>query len=134
MAARRLAFTTTLHGRDGLVDRGNDGRLGPLLWRNETIRFVGARMAGRAFDATAAAEAELLDSVHGMLDRIDGWVGEGVLNGEQLYAGDFMIAPSLALLLYRKDLRAQVEARPAAKLVDRLLPEPATSPRSPARP
>ena len=57
MAARRLAFAAVLHGRDGMIDRANDGRLGPLLWRRETIRFVGARMIGRvAFAASLATD------------------------------------------------------------------------------
>ena len=35
-----------------------------------------------------------------------------------------MIAPSLALMLYRPDMRALFDGRPALALVDRLLPEP----------
>jgi glutathione S-transferase len=30
MMARRLALAASLHGRDAIVDRGDDGRLGPL--------------------------------------------------------------------------------------------------------
>src|SRR5688500_17302001 len=36
MIARRLTLMAVLRGRDGLIDRGGDGRLGPLLWRNDT--------------------------------------------------------------------------------------------------
>ena len=63
----------------------------------------------------------------GLLDRVDGWIESGVLNGERLYAADFMIAPSLALLCYRPDARAEVERRPAIRLVDRVLPDPTAS-------
>ena len=59
-----------------------------------------------------------------MLDRVDSWIADGVLGGEQLNAADFMIAPSLALLCYRRDLRGELERRPLIRLVDRLLPEP----------
>ena len=62
-----------------------------------------------------------------MLDRIDAWIAEGVLNGEQLNAADFMIAPSLALILYREDVMPLFEGRAALRLVDRLLPEPAAA-------
>jgi hypothetical protein len=48
-----------------------------------------------------------------------------VLNGPQLNAADFVIAPSLALIAYRLDLRAQIEARPCGAFVERVLPEPA---------
>jgi hypothetical protein len=46
------------------------------------------------------------------------------LNGERLYAADFMIVPSLALLHYRRDLRPELEARVSMQLLDRVLPEP----------
>jgi glutathione S-transferase len=129
MVARRLALAAVLHGRDALVDRGNDGRLGPLLVRQQTVRFVGARLVGRfVFGVNAPAEAELLTGLPAMLDRIDGWIEAGVLNGDDLYAADYMIAPSLALLCYRRDLEAEIERRPAIRLVDRLLPDPSASP------
>jgi hypothetical protein len=35
-----------------------------------------------------------------------------------------MVVPSLALILYRPDVRPLFEGRPALGLVDRLLPEP----------
>jgi glutathione S-transferase len=60
-----------------------------------------------------------------LLDRIDAWIADGVLGGAQLNAADFMVAPSLALILYRPDVMPIFEGRPALELVDRLLPEPA---------
>jgi glutathione S-transferase len=128
MAARRTGLAGARHHPDGA--RGaDDGRLGPLLWRNRMVRRMGMRMlAVTVFAAGKDAESELLSELPGMLDRIDGWVESGVLNGEQLYAADFMIAPSLALLCYRPDLRPEIERRPLVALVDRLLPEPAAAP------
>nr|MDQ3572358.1 glutathione S-transferase N-terminal domain-containing protein [Actinomycetota bacterium] len=41
----------------------------------------------------------------GWLDRIDAWIADGVLGGEHLNAADFMVAPSLALILYRPDVK-----------------------------
>ncbi len=115
MTARRLALAASLHGPEGMIDRGNDGRLGPLLWRNERVRLAGTGLLARlVFRANRATEPELLESLSAMLDRVDGWIAAGVLNGEELNAADFMIAPSLALLCYRRDLKEQIEARPAA--------------------
>ncbi len=37
---------------------------------------------------------------------------------------DFMVAPSLALILYSPDAATAFDGRPALDLVDRLLPEP----------
>jgi hypothetical protein len=45
-----------------------------------------------------------------------------VLGGPELNAADFMVAPSLALILYRPDVMPMFEGRPALGLVDRLLP------------
>jgi glutathione S-transferase len=38
MAARRLVLAATVRGRHGLVDRGDEGRLGPLLYRGAATR------------------------------------------------------------------------------------------------
>jgi glutathione S-transferase len=128
MSARRLTLAAVLHGRDGIQDRGNDGRLGPLLWHNEWVRFAGASAIGRmTFGANRASERDLLASLPGELDKIDAWIGAGVLNAAALNAADFMIVTSLAILCYRPDLQPEIAARPAGELVDRLLPEPSRS-------
>jgi glutathione S-transferase len=124
MAARRTVLAAALHGRDALIDRGDHGRLGPLLWRNSLARLVGARLVGRfVFGVSERTEPQLLADLPGMLDRIDAWVEAGVLNCDSLNAADFTIAPSVALLSYRRDLRAGVQSRPAWALADRILPE-----------
>ena len=126
MAARRITLCASLHGRDGLIDHGSRGRLGPLLTHSDTMRHWAARRATPAVFATGPdAERELLESLPGMLDRVDDWIASGVLGGEQLNAADFIIAPSLALLCYRPDLVEEVESRPLEALIDRLLPAPA---------
>jgi glutathione S-transferase len=66
----------------------------------------------------------LIGELPSMLDRIDAWIADGVLGGEQLNAADFMVAPCLALILYRPDAPPLFEGRPALELVDRLLPQP----------
>ena len=91
-------------------------------------------MIGRlVFAADRDAERELLADLPAMLDRIDAWIADGVLGGAQLNAADFMVAPSLALILYRPDVLPLFEGRPALELVDRLLPEPASLRRATTR-
>ena len=125
MAARRIVLTSALHEGDGLANRGADGRLGTLLWKHDRVRLMGAKFIGRtAFSIDADAERRLLASLPEMLDRIDAWIEGGVMNGEQLNAADFMIAPSVALISYREDLRPEIERRSLIGLIDRLLPEP----------
>jgi glutathione S-transferase len=125
MAARRIALTAALRGLDTFRLRGADGRLGPLLATNDTARAINGQIAARAiFRADANAERALLDELPALLDRIDAWIADGVLDAAQLNAADFVIAPSLALIAYRLDLRAHVEARPCGALLERVLPEP----------
>jgi glutathione S-transferase len=124
MAARRLTAAASMHGPGALHNDGGDGRLGPLLWRNARVRSAGVGMVRRTFGADERGEAALRAQLPAMLDRIDGWIAAGVLNGEALTAADYMLASSLALLTYVTDLRDEIAGRPARALVDRLLPEP----------
>jgi glutathione S-transferase len=57
-----------------------------------------------------------------MLQRIDAWIADGVLNGEALNAADFQIAPSLRLLMTMDDVRPLIESRPAGELAIRAVP------------
>jgi glutathione S-transferase len=125
MVARRLALAWAVQDPDGAARAGGDGRLGYLLYRQERLRrLIIPQIGRRIFTAGAKANHELLEVLPAMLDRVDAWIAEGVLNGDDLNAADFMVAPSLALILYRPDVMPLFEGRPALGLVDRLLPEP----------
>jgi glutathione S-transferase len=125
MAARRILLGAALCDPAALSRSAADGRLGHLLYAQELARRLIIPMIGRAvFAAGPAAERRLLDELPAMLDRIDGWITSGVLGGERPNIADFMVAPSLALILYRPDVQPLFEGRPALALVDRLLPEP----------
>jgi glutathione S-transferase len=123
MAARRIALAAAAHGLDAFHDRGNHGRLGPLLAPRERVRMMASLGARVSFRAHPSNEGEMLGALPAMLDRIDAWIADGVLGGEQLNVADFMIVPSLALISYRLDLRSGIESRPAGALLERLLPE-----------
>jgi glutathione S-transferase len=120
MAARRLVLAGA---RDA-----DDGRLGPLLFRNETVRRGAVAFFARfVFSADSRAATRLQVQLPAMLERIDSWIAEGVLGGERLNAADYMIVTSLALLSYVDAVRPQLEERPLTRLLDRVLPEPVTS-------
>jgi len=126
MAARRIALAWALRDPAATSRSGADGRMGYLLYRRALARRLITPMIGRlAFAVDRSTERELLADLPAMLDRIDAWISEGVLGGQQLNAADFMVAPSLALILYGPDVLPLFEGRPALELVDRLLPEPA---------
>ena len=137
MMARRITLAAGLKDRTAFARLGADGRMGYLLYRRPRARRVLMPLIARLWAVTPAAEQALLAKLPGMLDRVDDWIAEGVLGGDEPNAADYMVAPSLALMLYRPELRPFFEGRPALELVDRVLPEPATaltaSPRRPAR-
>ncbi|MGZ4261903.1 MAG: glutathione S-transferase family protein, partial [Solirubrobacteraceae bacterium] len=125
MVARRILLPVALRDPAAASQAAADGRLGHLLYRQEVARRLILPMIGRVvFNVGSVTQQEMLAELPGMLDRIDGWIAGGVLGGPQLNAADFMVAPSLALILYRPDVAPLFAARPALGLVDRLLPEP----------
>jgi glutathione S-transferase len=126
MVARRILLPVALRDPSEASQAAGGGRLGPLLYRQEIARRLIIPMIGRmVFNVGSATEQEMLAGLPPMLDRIDGWIEGGVLGGPQLNAADFMVAPSLALILYHPDVMPLFAGRPALELVDRLLPDPA---------
>jgi glutathione S-transferase len=119
MVARRIALAGVA------IEDASDGRLGPLLYRHAAVRRGGVMFIRRfVFTTGDDAAAQLRARLPAMLDRIDAWIADGTLNGEQLNAADYVIAPSLALLWYVEDLRPELSGRPLIALLDRVLPEP----------
>lgn len=53
------------------------------------------------------------------LDKVDGWIADGVLGGKELNRADLQIGPSLALLHTMADLAALIDARPCGHLAAR---------------
>jgi glutathione S-transferase len=72
-----------------------------------------------ASDENARAALERLPD---LLDKVDAWIESDVLNGEQLNAADFQIAPSIGLAMTLDDLRPAIESRPAGALARRVVP------------
>jgi glutathione S-transferase len=124
MAARRTVLAAGAGGLGGLRRRGGAGRLGPLLARGPVQRRIVSEIAARITFRAAGRDAQLLSELRLLLDRLDVLHEEGVIGAREPNAADFAIAPSLALLDYRLDLREELRARPCFALVERLLPEP----------
>ena len=126
MAARRIPGAAVIRDPATFSRSTANGRLGYLLYKRAlTRRLVLPRLFGGVFAISASAERDPVAELPAMLDQIDAWIADGVLGGPQWNAADFMVAPSLALILYRPDVLPMFEGRPALDLVDRLLPEPA---------
>jgi glutathione S-transferase len=125
MAARRIPGAAVVRDPAAYSRSAGDGRLGYLLYKRAlTRRLITPRILRGVFASSSREERDPVAELPALLDRIDAWIAEGVLGGAQLNAADFMVAPSLALILYRRDVMPIFEGRPALELVDRLLPEP----------
>jgi glutathione S-transferase len=67
----------------------------------------------KARDDTARAD---IDALPGALERIDSWITEGVLGGEQPNAADLQIGSTIRLLSAIGDLRPLITSHPAEQL------------------
>jgi glutathione S-transferase len=76
-----------------------------------TARMMASR--NKARDESARAD---LDALPEQLDRIDAWIADGLLGGDQPNAADLQIGSSIRLLMSIGDVRPLIEGRPAAGL------------------
>ena len=125
MTARRVPGAAAVRDPATFAEDTGNGRMGYLLYKSAPVRrVIVPRILSQVFRASPAKDSELLAELERMLDKVDALIRDGVLNGPELNAADFMVASSLALILYRRDVRPMFDGRPALELVDRLLPEP----------
>jgi glutathione S-transferase len=114
----RWAVTTDRELREELA-RMNDipapALAGMLFW---PVSQVYVRFEGGGEDAARADVAAL----PGHLDHVDGLIAAGTLNGEELNAADFQIAPTTRGLLNLTQLQPLIEGRPAAEHAMRVIP------------
>ena len=118
--ARRMVASTGARDPDALAERGAGGRLGPLLTRHERPRSVVARMVLVAFRVTKEQQRDDRERTGEILDQVDAWIADGVLNGDELRSPDFAVAPSLALVEYIVALQPELRRRPLNQLIERV--------------
>jgi glutathione S-transferase len=118
--ARRMVASAGARNPDALSGRGADGRLGVLLSRNDVQRRVVAGAVLVVFRAYKQQQRDDRKRTGEILDQVDAWIDEGVLNGEQLRSPDFAVASSLALVEYIVALKPELQRRPLMALMDRV--------------
>ena len=59
----------------------------------------------------------------GHLDRIDGYIADGVMGGDVLNVADLQIAPTIRLMMTVGDARPLIDGRPCGELAQRLFPD-----------
>jgi glutathione S-transferase len=120
---RRILWNAIKRDRSVMMDYGAGARLGiPLSVAVKTS----APLVAFAVSYNKASDENVrhdLAALPGTLMRIDDWCEAGVLNGEQLNAADFQIAPSIRLAMTLDDLRPSIEGRPAGQLAMRVVPD-----------
>ncbi len=92
------------------------GPLGPLTAR------IAVRRLQRMRGVTDSVVRHDLAELPALLDRVDGWIDQGVLGRDEPNAADHQLAPSLAVLIGMQDLRPMVESHPASQLASRFAP------------
>ncbi len=83
------------------------------------VVFMAARLNGSS-DENVRAD---LAALGGLLDRVDGLIAAGTIDGEELNAADFQIATTVRLAMTLQDLRPLIESRPAGKHAERVQPK-----------
>jgi glutathione S-transferase len=121
--ARRLLWVAFDRARPAMPSYQEHAR-----WRlpAPVVRLVapGAVLAERKMnDATEARAREDLPALPQHLDRIDGWLADGLLGGETPNAADLQIAASTRLLLTIGDVRPLFAGRPCEQHALGLFPQ-----------
>lgn len=119
--ARRAAWSALRRRPDAIPSYQEASQL-PRLPR-PVVRAVAPaviRIAGAMSGTTDATVRDELAALPAHLDRVDAWIADGVLGGEQPNAADLQIGASLRLLSTLGDVRPLLAGRPADALARRL--------------
>jgi glutathione S-transferase len=120
-ATRRMIIWSTFRDPDSVTPHPANGRI-PIprsSWRRAWVRPLAFRLYG----ITAAVIRNDFATLPAMLDKLDGYVADGVLNGPQLTAADLELAPIIAALMGIGDHGRTIDERPMAALVSRVMPD-----------
>ena len=130
---RQILWWTIKRDKEPLRSYSEGAKLGvPISLAMKTAAPIVA-LSARFNEADDENVRRGLAALPAMLDKVDAWIAAGVLDGEQLNAADFQIAPSLGLAMTLDDLRPAIESRPAGALAKRVVPElPRQDPADPA--
>jgi glutathione S-transferase len=113
---RRIIDVTFLSRPAAMLSYVGDAKLPlPVGLMRPALPLTARLMAikNRARDETAREDIAALKA---QLDRIDGWIADGVLGGAQPNAADLQIGSTIRLLMTIGDVRPLIEERPAAQL------------------
>jgi glutathione S-transferase len=120
---RRMSWWALKRDRSALGSYSEGAKLGiPVGLAVKTAAPV-ISLSARFNEATDANVRADLEALPGDLEKVDKWIADGVLGGDELNAADFQIGTSLRLLMTFDDLRPHIEERAAGKLAMRVAPD-----------
>ena len=111
-ATRRMILWTYTRHPESVTPHPAMGRI-PLP-RNRWLRTLLMRRPFEHYGITDTVVEKDFETVPVMLDKLDAYAADGLLNGPRLTAADFQIAPLIAALLSIADLGPLWPRRPAA--------------------
>ncbi len=121
--ARRLVWLAVRRRPASIVSLGEHSKLPVPDFMARLSAPMIARAEWRLNDVSEDAVREDLAALPGHLDRVDGYIADGVMGGEEPNAADLQIAPTIRLMMVVGDARALIEGRPCAELALRLFPQ-----------
>jgi glutathione S-transferase len=121
-ATRRIFYYIVRRDPKGFTSFMTPRRSPPMRAALRVAKPVIIRLATGAHRASDAAGREDLELLGERLDQIDAWIEQGILNGPELNAADFQIAPNVSGLLLSDDLAPYIRDRPAAAFARRVAP------------
>ncbi|MDX6607513.1 MAG: hypothetical protein QOD14_2053 [Solirubrobacterales bacterium] len=120
---RQLSWWAFKRDRTPLASYSEGARLGIPVGLAVKTGGPLVAIAARLNESTDENVSSDLASLPADLDRIDRWIADGVMGGDEPNAADYQIAPSVRLAMTFDDLRPAIEPRPAGRLATRLIPE-----------
>ena len=121
---RRIFWQVLSHDTSALLNFSEGIKLTPPVPR-PMAKLSGGMVAWGERKINAATEVAAradLTNLPNHLDRVDRWLADGVIGGEQLNAADLQIASGVRLMLTSGDLAPLIEGRRAADHARRVFP------------
>jgi glutathione S-transferase len=121
--ARRMTWNGLSRDKSPLRSYSEGAKLGVpigLAVKTAAPIVAGSKRFNKATDEAVRADLAALPAA---LDRIDAWIADGTIGGEQPNVADLQLAPSLALMMTMDDVKPFIKERPAGKLAAKLFPD-----------
>jgi glutathione S-transferase len=120
---RQLLWWTIKRDKSSLRSYSEGAKLGVPIGLAVATGGPIVALSARFNEANDETARSAINALPGMLDKVDGWIADGVIGGEEPNAADLQIAPTIRLMMVIGDARALIEGRPCAELALRLFPQ-----------